>query len=330
MKSENQTGAFCTEAMKPQIILNENLPPEERYLQFGRKTEPTPEIREKAERKAREVGITPEQPITREQSIAIVRSFLEDQAEFHSLGLEEARRRLQELTPLTDKEEQEAMTPTKGTESPYQKRIKVWERKYNPASEQKARALQIFKEIEKLEAVEAANAHQRTAAEINEGQLKGQEDREKVFIGCSDPALLLLSKLRCVGIPASYVQCVSKEWIDQLRNMTEEAQEKELAHNYRGHVLVKVYLPNEASIWVDPMGGAIQVNDHWERFNPSQGAWERRSSSLGPYYLVREEIDSTDSAPSTPKTKKRLKNLIKTAPEAFAPYSNKVLIPPEA
>ncbi|MBU0708371.1 hypothetical protein KJ596_01310 [Patescibacteria group bacterium] len=310
--------------------LEENLPPQRRFLQYARKTEPSDKIRDDAERKAQEIGLSPEQPANRQQTIDITKLFLEDQKrEFRDLGLGDAREALLKTTPLTAEEEQEVTAIARDRDaSPFRQRIDLWERRRDPALESKVAALQALSEVERLEAIEMANVHRRTVVEIDSGHVAGMEKAEKILIGCDDPALLILSKLRSVGIPASHIQCASKEWIDQVADLSEEDRAKELGHSFHGHVLVKIYSADEEPVWVDPMGGAIKTNEHWERFSTGQNAWEDAKTGLGPYYLIKEGIDSTNSGPFTDKGREQLETIVAES-GAYVQHNNEVFVSPE-
>lgn len=97
------------------------------------------------------------------------------------------------------------------------------------------------------------------ARQLLEGMEKNSESREfneeefmkrtgneiiesKYYTGCTDFALAFITLARATGIPAMYVETISKEWLERGGNP------------YGGHVYAKIYdLEEKKWIWVDPM-----------------------------------------------------------------------------
>lgn len=286
--------------------------PREYYRQYGSKTIPDEQIRNYASAKAQEIGVTPEKSPTRDQTINLIKVFLADQKrKYHSLPLGEARESLKKTTPLTREQENKAEEIARERdESPYRVRLDIWQKGHAPNINQRIEVAGLLAEIERLEAIEAMNVHQRTAAEIARGDVRGATTRERLFVGCDDSALLLLSELRVVGIAASHVQVVNLDWIDRLRVLSDEEREKEFKRSYHGHVLVKIYPVDGEPIWVDPAGASIKSNSSWEKYNKEQDLWDTREYQ-NRYYLVKEGIDSADSEPFKSSTREKLQALIK-------------------
>lgn len=311
--------------------LNNRSGTNEKFLQFDAKTLPSVHIKKYAAEKAGEIDIEREKTITREKTIAVTKLFLsEQQKEFHSLPLGSAREELEKATPLTDEERITVEETARiKDDSPYKIRVEVWQEKFHPSVDEQLEIAQLLSKVEKLEAVETVNVHQRTAAEIADGKVKGFSASEKLFIGCDDSALLLLSNLRSIDIPASHVQIVNAEWIDRIRSLPKEEQQKELDRSYHGHILVRIYPAEGDPIWVDPASGAMRIGDSWEKFSVDTNTWEAKGD-LNNAYLVKEGIDSTNSAPFESSTKERLQALIAAAPDTFVNLTEEILVSPES